>query len=397
MVRSVPTTRPAVLAVCLALVLASFPVAPTLAQSSEPSGTEEVSAPASQAHGPDAWPSTQLEGAHAIIAADGRFVAVGSDGSFPGRAHAWTSTDGVAWQPATVTSAPDGTVMTSVTATDTGFVALGTAMSDPTGGPDRVAAWHSTDGQSWDRATVQRPARRGLGAGVRSVAAGPAGLLALATFFGQEAGPFRLYHSADGEAWAPVPLPGANSATWSGVVAVPDGYLLVGSSRRGRPATFRSSDGQTWQRVTTSPRLLDAAAGADGTIVGIDERRIWSTPDLVSWQEVPVGPGAADDAVTPALDFLAWDGTQFAVSGISHAGCPENVDECYQRSLLLSADGTTWTETAGPDGVPGPDPSMWIGGIASADGTTVVLGESGPGPVVAWRMEGDASSATDGG
>ena len=40
-----------------------------------------------------------------------------------------------------------------------GLVAVGTATSEGAGGPDRVAAWYSADGQAW-AAGVRATARR---------------------------------------------------------------------------------------------------------------------------------------------------------------------------------------------------------------------------------------------
>ena len=100
---------------------------------------------------------------------------------------------------------------------------------------------------------------------------------------------------------------------------------------------------------------------------------VWQTPD----------PDATEGM--PALDWITWDGSQYATTMLTYEGCPPDIDECYQRTLLLSPDGATWTESVGPDGVPGPDQSTSLADIATMDGSTIVLGFTGPGPTVAWQ------------
>jgi hypothetical protein len=118
---------------------------------------------------------------------------------------------------------------------------------------------------------------------MRHVADGPAGSIALAQFFAQDAGQARLYRTTDGQSWARIPLPKAGDIVWSALRPIPDGYLLVGNTFRGRPRTFRSADGQTWERVTGAPWMLDAAASPDGTVVGIADEEILTTSDLADW------------------------------------------------------------------------------------------------------------------
>jgi hypothetical protein len=134
--------------------------------------------------------------------------------------------------------------------------------------------------------------------------------------------------------------------------------------------------------------MLDAAAAPDGTVVGITDRDILRTPDLVTWEQVGTAPYAEEDADTQPMGWLGWDGTRFGVSGMAFAGCPEGVDECYQGWLLTSPDGLTWTESAGPDGEPGPDEATQILGMATLGATTVVLGRVGASAPIAWVMDG---------
>jgi hypothetical protein len=257
-------------------------------------------------------------------------------------------------------------------------------MRDEDVGPDRVAAWSSTDGQTWLPASVRRPAARGLSAGVTHVADGPAGAIALASFFGQDMPRSRLYRTVDGLAWEPIPMPQRRDVVWSALRSIPGGYLLIGNTTRGRPATFRSDDGDTWERVREAPWILDAAAAPDGTIVAIADHEVLTTSDLVTWVQVMEAPGVEPDADTPTLNMIVWDGTRFATAGITFEGCPEGVDECYQTWLSTSPDGSRWTESAGPDGQPGPDDATQFAAMTTLRDTSVLLGFAGASPKTAW-------------
>jgi hypothetical protein len=264
-------------------------------------------------------------------------------------------------------------------------VAVGTATKQGSTGPDRVAAWSSADGLTWEPARVRRPASDGLGAAVRHVADGPAGAMALASFFGQDVGPARLYRTTDGRTWAPIPLPKAGDIVWSALRPIPEGYLLIGNTFDGKPRTFRSTDGETWERLKEAPWLLDAASNPEGTVVGIADQEILTSPDLATWQETARVPDPSGDG-QPLIGLVDWAGGRFAVSGATHAGCPENADECGLSWLSLSPDGSTWTASSGPDGTPGPDEATSLLDVATLGDTTVVLGVVGPGPATAWIM-----------
>jgi hypothetical protein len=387
MARNVRAGQVACLAVGMALVAGALS-GPALAQEGSAEPAASVASEASSPPAAVAWSGTELPGAAGITVFGDRFVAVGSDGASPGRAQAWTSMDGVTWEPATVTDAAEGTAMSAVTSLGTGLVAVGTATSEGAAGPDQVAAWSSVDGLTWQPASVRRASRDGLGASVSDLATGPAGSLALAGFIGQDLGDQRLYRTTDGLTWAPQRISGTGDIIWSALASTPDGYLLIGSTSRGRPRTMRSADGETWERVSTAPRgLLDAASAPTGPTIGITDRRILATADLDTWDGVDVVADADADLDTPAIDLVLWDGARFATSGVIYEGCPEGVDECYQRWLQTSSDGITWTESTGPDGAAGPDEATQILDLATLGDTTVVLGGAGPSPTMAWVMQ----------
>jgi hypothetical protein len=371
--------------VVLALGLALAVTTPAAAAEESPSPGPSMAHPADA----PAWQASELGGAQAIASGHGRFVAVGSDGSFPPQAAAWTSSDGLTWDPATVVSPEAGTTMTAVTAVEDGFVAFGSASTTGGADPDQIAAWHSPDGTSWERADVTRAAKSGLGAAVRAVADGPSGPLALGVFFGQDVDSHRLWQSTDGVSWEPTSLPKGQNLLWSTILATPDGYLLIGQKLGGRSSNWRSADGVTWERLADSPRMIDAAAAPDGTVVGVGQNDIWRSTDLQSWDSVWTNPEAWDLDGSDAFLSVDWAGDHFAVAGLDFSGCAPNTDECATSPLLLSSDGQAWVEAAGPDGLPGADPATGYYGFAALDSTTVALGQVGGGPSVAWLVEGD--------
>lgn len=71
----------------------------------------------------------------------GRLLAIGVDQNTINESRAWTSTDGMHWQPAPAGAFQQGTV-TNVSAAGPGFLAVGTQESDP-------ALWSSPDGLHW--------------------------------------------------------------------------------------------------------------------------------------------------------------------------------------------------------------------------------------------------------
>jgi hypothetical protein len=369
-----------------ALALALAVTTPMAAADASPSPAPSMPPPSDA---PQAWPATELADAQAITSGLGRFVVVGSDGSFPPQAAAWTSSDGLTWEPATVDPQEPGTSMTTVAAVEDGFVAFGTASTTGGPDPDQIAAWHSPDGLTWQRSDVTRAAKSGLGAAVRALTDGPSGPLALAVFFGQDVDSHRLWRSGDGVSWEPTPLPKGESFLWSTILATPDGYLLVGQKLGGRSSNWRSVDGVTWERLADSPRMVDAAAAPDGTVVGIGQNDIWRSSDLETWNSTWTNPRAWDLDGSDAFQWVDWAGDQFAVVGLDFSACAPNTDECATSPLLLSSDGQTWVEAAGPDGLPGPDAATGFYGLAALDSMTVVLGEVGGGPSLAWLVEGD--------
>jgi len=385
-------------ATCItALVVSAWATAVAAADPSP--GPEDSAAPASLApeattsSGGDAqpWTETEVGDVRAIASGVAPFVAVGATG-FPPQAAAWTSQDGLTWTAAAVTDPVVGSTMTKVVPVADGFVAMGVESVGDEGATNRARAWRSADGLTWEPAAVGRPAKGELQAVVTDLAEGPAGGLALGSFIGQDLATQRLWRSATGDGWTRADLPKAKGSIWDAVAGSPEGYLLLGQSRKGKASNWSSADGQSWQRLTKTPRLFDVAFAPDGTAVGIGWKDIWQSSDLKTWTKAWSRPKAWKVGSGNAFAWVAWDGSEFLVAGYDYSGCEPNTDECQRNPLLVSSDGLTWGEAAGPDGQPGADVATWLEGVAS-DGEAIVLEGRHEGADVTWLVEGAMAEA----
>jgi hypothetical protein len=356
----------------------------------DPAVEAEMAAPASSKVSSSAlaqpWSMTTRKGAEAIAAGHGTFVAVGHRGD-PPQAAAWWSADGRAWEPARLTPASVGSGLTQVSATADGFVALGAKSGRYGAAKERVEAWYSADGRTWERENVKKPAKSGYQAVASGLADGPAGSLALGTFIGQDLAGQRLWRRGGDGTWRPATLPVVNNPVWDAVVSYPRGYLLLGQSGRGVASNWRSVDGLTWKRVKDTPRLFDVAVGKRGTLVGIGYKHIYRSPKgLRAWEKAFTRPTSWRVGGSNAFSFVEWARSAFVVPGNDFSGCLPNTDECHTNPLLVSAGGKAWSQAAGPDGLPGADEATWITDVASLPGATAILGQH-EGRTVVWVVD----------
>jgi hypothetical protein len=424
-----PRLRVTLSSTCLATGLALAAIMPAIAADTSPAPASPavpdsaVASPAPSASvdpsalGPSEEPrlavASKLPGAEAIAAGHGRYVAVGTRGASRQRPIAWVSADGVAWDRANVAGAGRGRHMVAVTPTSDGFVALGYARASDGAKSSRILAWYSSDGTEWERAPIRRPALRGFDAFPDGLADGPAGQLALGKFSGQDIAGQRLWHSADGQSWAPTPLPDVEGAVWYTVLAVPDGYVLSGQSgppsgdlSEWKASNWLSTDGVTWEELEGLPSWALAAA-PDGTVVAIGGTDVWRSSDLVEWEQVWSVPAewatrsgdvAFERRYGPRAVFgwVEWAGDRFLLTGRDYAACDPRTDgygeECMRYPLLQSADGRTWTQVNGPEGWVDIDSDTWFEDVASDGVSTVLLDVSGDGPPLVWRIENEPLS-----
>ena len=293
------------------------------------------------------WAHTELDGALAIESGHGRYIAVGSAGA-PAQAAAWSSLDGHTWELATVVDPPVGSAMTDVVATEDGFVAFGVeSMVDDRIG-ERVHAWSSADGLEWQDAVVGAPSRKGFQVIAQGLATAPSGQLALAMFRGKGGGSGvgaqRLWRTTDGQTWERVALPKTDGQTWGNVVSVPQGFLLLGQSITGEAYNWRSTDGTTWQQLTDTPQLYDVTVSDAGVLLGMGYQDLWRSPkSLRGWRKVMTRPKGWKTEGANAFSAIAWDGSEFVVVGRDVSSCDPG-DDCELNPVLVSLEGSTWSE-----------------------------------------------------
>lgn len=291
-------------------------------------------------------PNTILQ---AVAADANRYVAVGLNGK---SATAWSSTDGLSWQPTTSSDAFAATPLrlTSVIHWSGGFVAGGFE-GDEFGSATAAAFWISTDGLTWQRAP-DTPALRDARAW--SIAAGGPGLIAVGTP-GPTAGPGPavVWTSRDGLQWTRVPSsPVFEGARIRAIANVPGiGLIAVGEELAGDvAAVWRSPDGLTWTRAPNDPafgnaggaarlqvRMNAVTAGGPGAVIlgsatiGVQygDAWIWTSKDGLTWTRHVTGPELLDGELT-AVTALAS-----RLVAVGDRGAPDT----YVATVWMSPQG----------------------------------------------------------
>ena len=166
-------------------------------------------------------------------------VAVGSNSEGPSFL-AWTSEDGLAWQPVSSTE--------SISATPGPLGATGTALVAPCG--DGTVC-RSGDGQQWE--VVPSPVLRGfmeciVGSGSRFVGVGEDPSVGGAG----TSPPASAWSSTDGRTWLQSTLRPAVLGRLRLVAAHGSEYVALGEGF-GATFAYRSTDGETWSRMSTGP------------------------------------------------------------------------------------------------------------------------------------------------
>ncbi|MGI8331022.1 WD40/YVTN/BNR-like repeat-containing protein [Actinomadura scrupuli] len=245
-------------------------------------------------HGPKGW---------VVVGSSGG--GSGSAGAVPAQPLVLTSGDGAGWQPAAGFPGGDDVVPAAVTYGPAGYVVVGKAGGKP-------AAWWSADLKTWQRASGDLADGRWMSdvtataTGYVAVGGGRAGAGAGA----QPAG----WTSADGKKWtaaAPVaPPPGAATAAFSRVLARGAELVAVGSATAGgRPqvvAAVSADGGRQWQ-----PRLLPG----DGEFTS-------ATPTGKGFLVAAVtgAPGRTDVVLYGSADGRAWQRSRPHGNGLDGHG-----------------------------------------------------------------------------
>lgn len=255
----------------------------------------------------------------------GRIAIVGRIGN---EAAAWTSTDGVAWQPVSGGSAfveaPE-TRMTTVVAGPRGFVAGGWA--GIVNQPGLARFWTSPDGSAWTRVTDGPGFSDGR---VGAIAEGPGGFVAVGTTgpVGHPTGS-AVWRSADGETWQRVEGGDALKAgEMASVTAGGPGYVAVGSDLASKAAVvWLSTDGRSWDVVPTQDSMTyhglgitmaDVVAAPSGQLVAVGhflfgqqfgQGTAWTSADGRTWERMPdqasFGQGEPQAVVVDGPGYVA--------------------------------------------------------------------------------------------
>jgi len=191
---------------------------------------------------------------HELIALGGTWGDGGEGGANPNhQLSAWTSTDGLSWQPIANPALPSLSGLGGMTAANGMLVAWGAVDTDSVG---QAVTLRSTDGRTWEQATVGKAEDS-----VHDIVGGHGPMVAVGSgpYCCEEGAtaPVKAWTSEDGSAWKGAqfqPLPGSDElqhVVWSG-----SQYVALGTDV-GDPISWLSVTGSVWSEANSVP---DAAA-----------------------------------------------------------------------------------------------------------------------------------------
>jgi hypothetical protein len=229
---------------------------------------------------------------------DGNWVVVGEDDA--GHAGAWWSTDGASWQPASVEGhggANGFTVMTAVVPFGTKLVAVG--WTDPSSG--------HTSGTNLAQSTPLGPPLADVAPPGRSSIQRADTCEAHVTNANAD-----VWTTTDGRRWARIPeSPQLDGDPMNAVVVHRNDLVAAGGADGiGRSASWTSTDGATWKRNPNSKLLrhgwIRALAASNESVLAIAAKGctttappspIWRSLDGLTWS-----PDQAFASVAPSLE-----------------------------------------------------------------------------------------------
>jgi len=237
-----------------------------------------------------------------LVASDRGFLMVGDDG-------AWASEDGLEWRRVATNWAGDpdtgGSIVTNATAGGPGYVAVG----------NHNSIWTSSDGSAWARAQVPpvgadliTPEFPDLTVDIFEVGAVGEHLVATGRYFVENSdasgpgGQSLVLASSGGPTWSTV-LPDVGDRGVPRLGAGPGAFILIGGPLDGEDTwrVWRSADGQAWAKVAdynfgagsnNEIHVDGVAAAAQGYLAFGRERecfscptrsRLWTSVDGRSW------------------------------------------------------------------------------------------------------------------
>ena len=300
-----------------------------------------------------------------VIAGGPGLIAVGSPNGNPAE-FIWTSTDGADWTPARIDTPGDGWAF-DVTATGSGFVAVGSSV------------WTSTSGATWE--TIDG---RILGE-LRAITVGGPGLVAVGTIGDVAA---TVWTSVDGAEWTRV-IPsegvfGYTNTEMYDVVAGGPGLVAVGHFG-GIGSVWTSADGLEWERVPHDPDVFgngsegtelfgvaakDSGLVAVGRVTDDNTMGVWRSTDGISWSIVPLDPAVLNEGDELATVISTEQG--FIAAG----------ETMGDAAAWFSPDGLVWTRLNTGDTFRGPGYQK-ITDITTLGDSLVAVG---------WEIDGEYDS-----
>ena len=249
----------------------------------------------------DPDPTSEAGPATVIGWGDG-YVGIGSGRS-------WASKDGKAW-----TSAPSAgdALEGEMVAVGSGLVAAGTVSNGM-----QAAAWTSGDGVTWTASTDADllPAPGYRGTSISGLAAGPGGIAAVGTEWGENGQRPAAWWSTDGVEWvrSTEPLVGSGARD---VAVLGDGFVIVGAANAlanegTRAAFWFSDDGRTWTTVADDGvrggKEPQAVVASDTGLVSVGYRfGFTELPGAMAPMTWTSGDGRSWTAVVPSGDMSPW-------------------------------------------------------------------------------------------
>ena len=295
----------------------------------------------------------------------GQLVMLAPIAGDPGTpAYVWRSTNGLNYKTSKI---PNGEVPAYFLRAGADLVAL-----DHSQGLNGETLWRSTDGASWKGQKGGLPGDR-----IVNGAGSSAGGVIVAGF--SDHAP-RAWTSQDGKTWVQGDLPFTGEAfeaspNWASVS--PGGVWAVATYGRGSaqgPLLWASADGATWQSVplpvdkASYPLITSLTSTPAGLLMIIAEypsggvtSTFWTSSDGITWQqvhEVASEVGVVSSAVATA------------------SGATPGLVAIAKDLLLLSADGTAWTEQP----LPPLDEGAYVATASVMTDGTVVVQSSKPNP-----------------
>lgn len=267
----------------------------------------------------------------------------------------WTTPDTLSWREARLGTVGEHLILDDVAAGPNGFVAVGSAS-------DTVAAWWSTHGDSWMRATFS-PEPVPDEAGLTAVSGGTEGYLAVGTDQGRAA----AWFSPDGDGWKPVGPEFPEGDFFDVTQSSDGGFVVIGQDRSGgdwnAAAWVVSAIATDWRaaepnHAIAGPRteVLARVWAFDGGYFAfgheLDPRdrhcglcplnpetwRLYTSPDGIEWARNAIDLDRDEPVLMEYAAIEPWDDGLMAIGRGSDG----------VLRIWLSRDGVEWA----PVGVP---------------------------------------------